>query len=142
MRTILQVKPTLIIPESDLSWTAVRSSGPGGQNVNKVSSKVELRFDLEGCRVLRADVKERLRNLAKSKLDAEGKIVIVSQLTRDQSRNAEDAAEKLAELIRAALVVPKVRRPTKRTRGSTERRLSGKKIDGAKKAQRNFRGDE
>jgi len=142
MKRDLAITSSIVIPESDLSWVAVRSSGPGGQNVNKVSSKVELRFDLEGCRVLRPDVKERLRNLAKSKLDADGRVVVVSQLTRDQSRNAEDAAEKLCALVRAALVVPKVRRPTKRTRGSMERRLSAKKIDGAKKAGRKFRGEE
>lgn len=142
MKTDIQVTASIVIPESDLSWTAVRSSGPGGQNVNKVSSKVELRFDLEGSRALRPEVKERLRTLAKSKLDAEGRIVIVSQLTRDQSRNAQDAADKLAEWIRAALVVPKKRRPTKRTRGSNERRIQGKKIEGAKKIQRRTRGDE
>ncbi len=142
MKQDILVTSAIVIPESDLSWAAVRSSGPGGQNVNKVSSKVELRFDLEGSRVLRPEVKERLRALAKSKLDAEGRIVIVSQLTRDQSRNAEDAADKLAELVRAALVVPKKRRPTKRTRGSNERRIQGKKIDGAKKVQRRTRGDD
>ena len=142
MKTDIQVTASIVIPESDLSWTAVRSSGPGGQNVNKVSSKVELRFDLAGSRALRPEVKERLRTLAKSKLDAEGRIVIVSQLTRDQSRNAQDAADKLAEWIRAALVVPKKRRPTKRTRGSNERRIQGKKIEGAKKIQRRTRGDE
>src|SRR5690606_29195710 len=102
----LVVSPAVVIPDAELAWTAARSSGPGGQNVNKVASKVELRFDFAASGALSAPVKARLRALATSRLDAEGRILVTSQLTRDQSRNLEDARQKLAELIRAALVVP------------------------------------
>jgi len=132
----LVVDPTLTIPAADLSFAAVRASGPGGQNVNKVASKVELRFDLEGTAALGPDVKQRLRSLAASRLDAEGWILVRSQKTRDQAQNLEDAREKLREIVASALRPPKVRRPTRKSRGSNERRLRDKKAQGAKKSAR------
>lgn len=124
----LVVAPGLVIPARDLAWSAVRAGGPGGQNVNKVSSKVDLRFDLEGTDALPPALKSRVRAKAgDSRLDAEGRVVIVSQVTRDQKRNLDDALEKLAALVRAAMVVPKKRRPTKPSRGAKERRLTEKK---------------
>lgn len=132
----LEVTPRVVIPVRDLEWRAVRSSGPGGQNVNKVSSKVELRFDLDGSDALSPSVKARLSQLARNRLDADGRVLIVSQKTRDQLQNLNDAREKLAALIASALVVPKVRRPTKPTRGSTRRRLEGKKLQANKKQAR------
>lgn len=127
----LVVSPSVVIPARDLSWTAARSSGPGGQNVNKVSSKVDLRFDLAGSGALAPELKARVRAKAgASRLDAEGRVVIVSQVTRDQKRNLEDAREKLAQLVRAAMVVPKKRRKTKPSRGAQERRLGEKKRRG------------
>ena len=101
------------IPARELEWTAVRASGPGGQNVNKVSSKVELRFDFEESEALPASVKTRLRALAQHRLDAEGRILITSQVTRNQPQNLEDARSRLADLIAKAMVVPKRRRPTR-----------------------------
>lgn len=136
MNRDLVISPTLIVPAAELEWVAVRSSGPGGQNVNKVSTKVELRFDLEGSVVLPESVRARLRAIARTRLDAEGKIVIASQLTRSQERNLEDAREKLAELIRQALTPPKKRRPTKPTRGAKERRLKAKRELSDKKRSR------
>jgi ribosome-associated protein len=130
----LVVGPGLVIAARDLSWSAVRASGPGGQNVNKVSSKVDLRFDLEGSDALSPELKSRVRGRAR--LDAEGRVVIVSQLTRDQKRNLDDAREKLAQLIRAASFVPKKRKPTKPSRGSKERRISEKKQRGETKRTR------
>jgi ribosome-associated protein len=130
----LRVTDRLVIPAEELSWSASRASGPGGQNVNKVSSKVDLRFDLP--RNSRLSPEAKLRLAQSSRLDADGCVIVISQVTRDQSRNLEDAREKLALLIRAALVVPKKRRPTKKTRGSQERRLGEKKKHGALKRDR------
>jgi ribosome-associated protein len=132
----LQIQGALVIPGADLEWTAVRASGPGGQNVNKVSTKVDLRFDLRGCRVLSGPVKHRLRALAGGRIDALGRIAITSQITRNRVRNLEDAREKLAELVRQALVEPKRRRPTKPSRGARRRRLNDKRKQSEKKARR------
>jgi ribosome-associated protein len=131
----------IVVPESDLSWVAVRASGPGGQNVNKVSSKIELRFALDATTVLAPEVKQRLRGLARSRIDKEGVLRVVSQATRDQGRNLDDARKKLAELIAQALTVPKARRPTRPTRGSKRRRLDEKRRDGEKKAARKVTHD-
>jgi ribosome-associated protein len=136
------VSNTLTLPGADLEWAASRASGPGGQNVNKVASKVELRFDLEGTVALDPPVKDRLRALARTKIDADGRILIVSQLTRDQSKNLEDARAKLRELVAAALVVPKKRRPTKPSRRAKARRMDEKRRVGEKKVARRGGGDE
>ncbi len=122
----LVVDARISIPDSDLPWHAVRASGPGGQNVNKVSSKIELRFDLGNTTALAPDVKARLSALAKNAIDGEGFLHVTSQATRDQRQNLEDAKNKLATLIRQALFVPKKRRKTRPTRGSVERRLTSK----------------
>jgi ribosome-associated protein len=132
----LQVAPGVTIPANDLSWTAVRSSGPGGQNVNKVASKVELRFDLRATLALRPEVKARLRALARNRLDQEGRVRVVSQRTRDQARNLEDAREKLAELVRAALRTEIPRKPTRPTLGSRRRRVEAKQQLARKKQLR------
>ncbi|WP_394843677.1 aminoacyl-tRNA hydrolase [Pendulispora brunnea] len=126
----------IVIPGTDLTWTATRSSGPGGQNVNKVSSRVELRFDLEGTTALGPAAKNRLRVLAKGYLDADGRILIRSERTRDRQQNLEDAREKLRELVARALVVPKKRRPTKPSKGAQARRVDDKRRQGVKKRDR------
>jgi ribosome-associated protein len=128
------------IPDSAVSIRAVRSSGPGGQNVNKVASKVELRVDLDAIVGIHPEALARLRALCSGHLDAEGKLLVVSQLTRDQRRNVEDARNKVRELVRRALVRPVPRRKTKPTRGSVERRIEHKKRHSRTKALR--RGDE
>ncbi len=134
--TDLFITDALTLPSAELAWTAVRSGGPGGQNVNKVSTKVELRFDLQGSVVLGAAVRARLATLARGRLDANGRILITCDETRSQLRNLELSRERLAELVRAALVRPKARRPTRPSRGSNERRLTAKRMTGEKKAGR------
>ncbi|HKA90687.1 MAG TPA: alternative ribosome rescue aminoacyl-tRNA hydrolase ArfB [Haliangiales bacterium] len=132
----LDIRPGVRIPASDLVVRAVRSSGPGGQNVNKVSSKVELRFDLPGTGALAPDVKARLRALARGRVDADGWLVVVSQATRDRPHNLQDARDKLADLVARALVPPRPRRPTRPTAASRERRLDDKQRRGRRKAER------
>lgn len=143
MKGDLFVTGRVIIPAGDLSYTNVTSSGPGGQNVNKVATKVDLRFDLEGTQVLDERTKARVRTLAGSRLDADGRVVIVSQKTRKLGRNLEDARERLVELIRAALRRPKTRRPTKPSRGAQRRRLEAKqRVSEKKQGRRRVRHDD
>lgn len=114
------------LPDDDLSWSFVRASGPGGQNVNKVATAVQLRFDLAGTRALEPAVKARLRSLAGRRVTAEGALVIIARNQRTQEANRREALQRLAELVARALVAPKVRRATQPTRASKERRLEGK----------------
>jgi ribosome-associated protein len=138
----LVVRAGVVVPERELVWAAVRSSGPGGQNVNKVSSKVELRFDFEATDVLTPSVKTRLRALAQHRLDADGCILIVSQVTRTQPQNLADARQRLSDLIALALVVPKVRRATKPSRAAKRARLKNKRAQSDKKQSRARRASD
>jgi ribosome-associated protein len=137
----LNIHEALTLPASELSWTAVRASGPGGQNINKVASKVELRFDLASSQALTQAVKTRLLAIARSRVDAEGRLVVTSQLTRDRQRNLEDARTKLADLVRRALAVPRKRKATRPSLGAKRRRLEGKRRQGEKKTARRAIGD-
>lgn len=136
MSSPLVINDKVTLPGSDLEWTAVKASGPGGQNVNKVASKVELSFDFENTVALGDSVKDRLRVLAKNQLDAEGRVLIKSDKTRDQVKNLADARTKLKDLILEAMVVPKKRKPTKVSKAQKAKRLTNKKKVGAKKAAR------
>jgi ribosome-associated protein len=124
---MIRVTDRISIEESELEERFVRASGPGGQNVNKLSSAVQLRFDVRGSPSLTADVRMRLERMAGRRLTRDGVIVIMAQRHRTQERNRQDARDRLFELIQQASVAPKPRRPTRPTRGSKERRLATKK---------------
>jgi ribosome-associated protein len=124
---MIPVTSTIEIGEDELEERFVRASGPGGQNVNKLSSAVQLRFDVRRSPSLPDDVRARLERLAGRRLTREGVLVIIAQRHRTQERNRQDALDRLIELIRQAAVAPTPRRPTKPTKGSRERRLESKK---------------
>jgi ribosome-associated protein len=138
----IHVAPGVWIPAAALTFRAVRASGPGGQNVNKVASKVELRVELDGVEGLDPAARARLIGLAAGRCDAEGRLVVTSQRTRDQGRNLEDARRKLRALVARAIVRPKPRRATRPTAASREARLRGKRFTASKKAARRDRGEE
>jgi len=124
------------VPAEAISVKAVRSGGPGGQNVNKVSSKIELRIQLEAIQGLTPEALVRLRHTVRNRLDGEGRWMIISEKTRDQSKNLEDARAKAVQVIAAAMVPPTPRHATRPTRGSKLRRLDDKRQAGEKKRQR------
>jgi ribosome-associated protein len=133
---MIRVTDHISIDESELQEEFIRASGPGGQNVNKLSTAVQLRFDVRHSPSLPGDVRHRLEILAGKRLTREGVIVITAQQHRTQERNRQDAIDRLVELIRQAAVRPKPRRPTRPTKASKVRRLEGKKRRGQVKALR------
>lgn len=133
---MLQITDSITIHDWELTEQFVRASGPGGQNVNKTSSAVELRFEAERSPNLPAHIKPRLRKLAGQKWTKDGAIILQVDTTRSQAQNRELARTRLAELIQKALIRPKRRIPTKPTRGSVERRIKAKKVLSEKKLNR------
>jgi ribosome-associated protein len=139
----LEITPTLFIDEADLDERFVRASGPGGQNVNKVATAVQLRFDPSRAGALTAEVRDRLRALAGSRVTADGVIVIDARAHRTQGQNREDARTRLADLIRRALVRPKRRQKTRPPKASKQRRLDTKRRRADVKSGRGrLRGDD
>ncbi len=133
---MIEVTPNLSIDEGELEFSFIRASGPGGQNVNKVSSAVQMRFDARRSPSLSNDVSIRLQKLAGSRLTLEGVIVITANRFRTQEANRRDAIERLTEMIAKAAEIPTVRRPTRPSKAVRERRLEGKSRRSAVKAMR------
>ena len=133
---MLRINDHISIDENEIQESFIRSSGPGGQNVNKLATAVQLRFDVRHSPSLSHEVRARLERLAGRRLTRDGVLVITAQRYRTQERNRDDALTRLIELIRAAAVRPTPRRPTRPTLGSKVRRLEGKKRRGGLKALR------
>lgn len=134
--------PPFIIPEHELEYRVSRSGGPGGQHVNTSSTRVEVWWDVARSSSITGEQRTRLWHKLASRLDAQGRLRLVSQASRSQLQNRRDVTERLHRIVSAALVVPKVRRRTKPSRQAKERRLAEKKAHSRKKAQRKRPPDE
>ncbi len=133
---MIQVNETIALAADELDWTYARSGGPGGQNVNKVASKAQLRWRMAANTSVPEAAKARLRATHPSMATIDGDLLITSQEYQDQERNRLRCVEKLTDMLRAALIVPKKRKATKPTKGAQRRRLADKKAQSAKKATR------
>ncbi|HTC45140.1 MAG TPA: alternative ribosome rescue aminoacyl-tRNA hydrolase ArfB [Steroidobacteraceae bacterium] len=139
----LYISERVVVPDADLTFSAIRSPGPGGQNVNKVASAVQLRFDLLNTPALDGAVKQRVRARAGRRLNDDGTLLIVARAHRSQERNRADALERLRQLILDSLEPPRPRKATRPTKASRERRLVGKAIQQRRKVLRGrVRGDD
>lgn len=138
----LQVNEEVSIPRFELTFRASRAGGPGGQHVNTSSTRVELSWNVERSRSLSESQRSRLREKLASRLDGEGNVRVVASAHRSQARNRDDAEERLAALIRRALVVPKARKRTRPGRGAVESRLQLKRHTSDKKRERRVKDDE
>ncbi len=140
---MLIVTDAITIPDDELEWTFARSGGPGGQNVNKVASKAQLRWKAATTAApVPLAAFDRMRTTFPSRFTTEGDVLISSQQYRDQERNKEECLAKLAEMVRAALVEPTVRKKTKVSKGAKKRRVADKRRDSAKKQQRRYSGGD
>lgn len=140
MSGVIPITAQVVIPEAEIVFTFVRSSGPGGQNVNKVSTKAVLRFDVAGSPSLDEQDRLLIRERLASRLTREGVLVLSSDATRSQEDNRRLALLKLQQLLRAALHRQRPRKPTRPSRAAQERRLAAKKARGARKRERSARG--
>lgn len=133
---MLEITPTIFLDESEIQYSFIRAPGPGGQNVNKVATAVLLRFNVVNSASLPETLRARLLMKLENKITASGDLIIKASRFRTQERNKQDALNRLQEMLRAAAIVPKKRKKTRPTLGSTERRLSKKKLHGKIKTLR------
>jgi ribosome-associated protein len=133
---MLQISDTIVLDDNDIQLDFIRASGPGGQNVNKVSSAVQLRFNVAGCAVLGEAERQRLMKIAGRRMTSDGILIIKAQRYRSQEQNRRDAINRLVAMIRKAIEVPKNRRPTKPSSASKQRRLATKRRRSDLKRQR------
>lgn len=138
----LQVNEDVIIPRSELVFRATRAGGPGGQHVNTSSTRIELLWDVAASSALEPEARDRVAARLASRMNADGHLRVVASENRSQLRNREAAEQRLAELVRAALVVPKARRKTRPTRAAKAKRLDQKKRQSKKKQDRRWRGED
>jgi ribosome-associated protein len=124
---VIRVTDHISIDAREIEESFVRASGPGGQNVNKLATAVQLRFDVRGSPSLPAEVRARLERLAGTRVTRDGVLIIIAQRHRTQARNREDALERLIDLVRRAAVAPRLRRPTRPTAAARKRRVEAKK---------------
>jgi ribosome-associated protein len=139
---MVEISDRLQIRDSELSWTFVRSGGPGGQNVNKVASRAVLRWRLAANRTLPAEVMLRLRTLQRNRITTDGDLLVHSQRYRDQERNRQDCLDKLRGMVLEAVRRRRPRRATQPTRAARERRLAGKRRRAERKADRRRQGED
>jgi ribosome-associated protein len=139
MSRSLVINSQIVIPSSELIASFARSSGPGGQNVNKVNSKAQVRWNLRASDALPAEVKLRFESCFPTRINQAGEVMLSSDKYRDQGRNLSDCYEKLRQLIQAALIVPRKRKKSRPTRSSIEERLTEKRQKSVQKTQRKFR---
>ena len=135
---MLEITPSFSIDERELQFDFIRSAGPGGQNVNKVATAVQLRFDIANSPSLASETKGRLIQLSGKRVNTEGVLIVEAKRFRTQEQNRADAIERFVELVRKALIKPKLRKKTKPSAASKEKRLKAKKVKGATKRLRNM----
>lgn len=138
---MIQVTPEVFIEEKDLQFDFTRASGPGGQHVNRAATAVQLRYDVSEASSLRDDVRARLLRLARNRITKDGELILEASEHRSQSRNREEALERLVALVREAAQPPKRRRRTRPTKASQRRRLAKKRKHAEKKRRRRYEPD-